>query len=562
MRTPARPGRLLPPVRPRHVLLAVAAGLALADASIVTLALPQLLRELHTTVEGVASILGVYTVVLAAALLPVERVQRRVGAPRVGAAGMAVFALASLVAGASGSLGMLLAARAVQAVGGAAALVAGFALLEPGGAAGERGRRLWLGAAVLAAAIGPALGGALTEALSWRAIFYAQAPVAALAALAALAEPRRDTRPHRAEASPQRITLGPAVALALVSAALTAVLFLLVLLLVAGWDVSPLAAAATVTVIPAGALAGSRIPGEPRARAAAGCALVGAGVLALAFLPDAHVPWTFLPQAAAGLGMGLALPALGGDLLPERDPQDAARLLVLRHVGIALALVVLAPIVSHDLTTSTDRAKERGVAVVLDAKLKPTDKLRLAPALLAGVEDNQPRHGLRAALDKGRPTIPAADRPAYDQLARRTDDTLVLAVGEAFRTAFLVTGVLALLAAAAVLTSAKRTLGLVAAAAAAAVLPLGYVAAHHAAAPKAVALGDPCKPRALPATGGIAGFLQDRALELLDTTACRAGATREELVLALADQKERRRFEQRHGVDPRSLSTLLQGLLG
>jgi MFS family permease len=564
MRTPARPGRLLPPVRPRHVLLAVAAGLALADASIVTLALPQLLRELHTTVEGVASILGVYTVVLAAALLPVERVQRTVGAPRVGAAGMAVFALASLVAGASSSLGMLLAARAVQAVGGAAALVAGFALLEPGGAAGERGRRLWLGAAVLAAAIGPALGGALTEALSWRAIFYAQAPVAALAALAALAEPRRDTRPRppSADASPQRITLGPAVALALVSAALTAVLFLLVLLLVAGWDVSPLAAAATVTVIPAGALAGSRIPGEPRARAAAGCALVGAGVLALAFLPDAHVPWTFLPQAAAGLGMGLALPALGGDLLPERDPQDAARLLVLRHVGIALALVVLAPIVSHDLTTSTDRAKERGVAVVLDAKLKPTDKLRLAPALLAGVEDNQPRHGLRAALDKGRPTIPAADRPAYDQLARRTDDTLVLAVGEAFRTAFLVTGALALLAAAAVLTSAKRTLGLVAAAATAAVLPLGYVAAHHAAAPTAVALGDPCKPRALPATGGIAGFLQDRALELLDTTACRAGATREELVLALADQKERKRFEQRHGVDPRSLSTLLQGLLG
>ena len=68
-------------MRPRHVLLAVAAGLALADASIVTLALPQLLRELDTTVEGVASILGVYTVVLAAALLPIERLQRRVGAP-------------------------------------------------------------------------------------------------------------------------------------------------------------------------------------------------------------------------------------------------------------------------------------------------------------------------------------------------------------------------------------------------------------------------------------------------------------------------------------------------
>jgi predicted MFS family arabinose efflux permease len=557
------------PGRPSgHVLLAVAAGLALADASIVTLALPQLLRELDTTVEGVAAILGVYTVVLALALLPVERLQRTIGAPRTAAAGLVVFGLASVVAGASGTLGLLLGARAVQAVGGAAALVAAFALLEPSGAAGARGRRLWLGAAVLAAAVGPALGGALTEVFSWRAIFYTQAPVAALAALAALAEPRRDTRPlvergaPAAPAGPARITVGPAVALALVSAALTAVLFLLVLLLVAGWDVSPLHAAITVTVIPIAALAGSRIPGEPRARAAAGCALVGAGVLALAFLPDAHLLWTVVPQAAAGLGMGLALPALGGDLLPERDPQDAARLLVLRHAGIALALVVLAPIVSSDLASSTDRARERGVAVVLDAKLSPADKLRLAPDLLAGVDDDEPRHGLRAALDAGRSTLSASDLPAYDDLARRTDDTLVLAVGEAFRSAFLVTGALALLAALAVVPRRRFTQPLAAAAAAALVVPLGYAELHAVAAPEPITLQDPCEQRALPETGGIEGFLQDRALEVLDTTACKAGSTREELVLALADDEDRARFEREHGVDPRSLSTLLQGLLG
>src|SRR4051794_41470752 len=83
-------------MRLRHILLAVAAGLALADASIVTLALPQLLNELDTTVEGVASVLGVYTVVLAVTLLPAERWQRRAGAPRAGAAGPAVFAAAAL----------------------------------------------------------------------------------------------------------------------------------------------------------------------------------------------------------------------------------------------------------------------------------------------------------------------------------------------------------------------------------------------------------------------------------------------------------------------------------
>jgi predicted MFS family arabinose efflux permease len=548
-------------MRPRHILLAVAAGLALADASIVTLALPQLLHELHTSVEGVAAVLIVYAATIALALIPAERLQRRVGAPRTAAGGLLVFAIASLVCSASGSLGLLLAARAVQAAGGAAALVAAFALLEPGGAAGGAGRRLWLGTAVLAAAVGPALGGALTEALSWRAIFYVQAPVAALAAIAAWQEPRRAIAPQGGRSA---MRPGPAIALALVSAALTSVLFLLVLLLVAGWDVSPLRAALTVSVIPAGALLGSRIPGAPHARAAAGCALVGAGVLALAFLPDARLWWTVLPQAAAGIGMGLALPALGGDLLPERDPRDAARLLTVRHVGIVAALLVLAPIVSSQLSASTDRARERGVAVVLDARLPPSDKLRLAPDLLAGVADQQPRAGLRAALETGRGQIATGDRAAYDQLARRTDDTLVLAVGEAFRTAFLVTGALALLAAVAVAPRRRpsRPQALAAAAATALILPLAYLGLHATVAPEPVALRDPCQRRDLPKTGGLAGFLQDRALEALDTSACRAGSTREELVLALADDRDRRRFEQAHGVDPRSLSNILQSLLG
>ncbi|HEU4976142.1 MAG TPA: MFS transporter, partial [Baekduia sp.] len=464
-----------------------------------------------------------------------------------------------------GALAPLLVARAVQAVGGAAALVAAFALLEPGGAAGARGRRLWLGAAVLSAAIGPALGGALTEALSWRAIFYVQAPIAAAAALTALAEPGaagRTTAPD-----PRPLAAGPAIALALVSAALTAVLFLLVLLLVAGWDVAPLRAALTVTVIPAGALLGARVRGSAWARAAAGCALVAAGVLALAFLPDARLWWTVAPQAAAGLGMGLVLPALGGDLLPERDARDAARLLVLRHVGIALALAVLAPIVSQQLDAATRRAQERGIAVVLDAKLAPTEKLRLAPGLFAGVESERPRAGLRAALQRGRGDVAGGERPEYQRLSDRVDETLVLAVGEAFRTAFLVTGALALVAAVAVLPRRGRVrrpsarTALAGVAGTLVVLPVAYVALHAAFAPEPVPIRDPCQRRELPDTGGLQGFLQDRALELLDTTACRFGSSREELVLALADDQERQRYEREHGVDPTSLDAL-RALLG
>jgi hypothetical protein len=89
-----------------------------------------------------------------------------------------------------------------------------------------------------------------------------------------------------------------------------------------------------------------------------------------------------------------------------------------------------------------------------------------------------------------------------------------------------------------------------------------YAILHAGLAPAPVHLQDPCKGRNLPGAGGITGFLQDRALELLDTTACRLHASREELVLALADEQDRKRFIKRHGVDPRSPASVLGGLLG
>ena len=84
-------------MRIRSILLAIAAGLALADASIVTLALPELLTDLQTTIEGVAAVIGVYTVVLAVALLPAWHLSQRIGYRTVGIAGFALFAAASVI---------------------------------------------------------------------------------------------------------------------------------------------------------------------------------------------------------------------------------------------------------------------------------------------------------------------------------------------------------------------------------------------------------------------------------------------------------------------------------
>ena len=541
----------------------MAAGLALADASIVTLALPELLTDLNTTVEGVAAVIGVYTVVLAAALLPVERLTRRYGAPVAGAVGFGLFAVACIGCAGADSLAVLLVARAMQAVGGATALIVAFILLAEPDAAKDRGsaRKLWLYAAVLSAAVGPALGGALTEAFSWQAIFIAQAPVAAIAALvcSAMAQPSL-TLSTDTEVAPRRIEWRPAAALALVSAALSSVLFLLVLLLVAGWAVDPLAAAATVTIVPVAALAGSRLGGDARWRAAAGCLLVGLGTLALAYLPNAHIAWTFAPQAFAGLGMGLALPALGGELLPERTARDAAVLLSMRHIGIAVALAILAPITATRLDNATREGREQGIALALDAKISPVKKLELAPILLGSVDESEPRAQLERALAKARKTVDQDDLAAYDQLGKRADDTLVNAVGDSFFVAFLITGLMALLGAA-LLGRPRRPPTWIPVAAALGVVGLvGQVIAWHSAAPAKVTIRDPCQDRPLPKSGGITGFLQDRVLEAIDAGACRLHVSREELVLALADKDEAKRFKKKHGVDPRNVGSLVAGL--
>ncbi len=108
-------------MRLRSVLLAVAAGLALADASIVTLALPELLTELDTTIEGVAAVIGVYTLALCAALLSAWRIAQIAGYRAVGVAGFVLFAVASAACAQADTITVLLAGRAVQAIGGRAA---------------------------------------------------------------------------------------------------------------------------------------------------------------------------------------------------------------------------------------------------------------------------------------------------------------------------------------------------------------------------------------------------------------------------------------------------------
>jgi Major Facilitator Superfamily len=536
------------------LLVATAAFLALADTGVVALALPPILLELDTTVSGVAAVLGVYAVALAVALPLAVRLAGDRPA-RAGALGLVLFGGASLGCGLADSLALLLVLRGLQAAGGAAVLVSAFVLLE--GARSEGPGHLWRLAALLGTVAGPALGGALTQAFGWRSIFISQAALAPFLIAGFLREPS-PLPPQDHRAPKLRATES---ALVLLSGALAAALFLTVLLFVNGWSIEPLAAAAAISVLPLFALVGASVPGSPLRRAAAGALLVATGTACLAFLPTASVAWTFLPQALAGLGMGLALTAIVGPLLPQRDAREAARVLGLRHVGIALALVVLAPVLNDQLQEAVDDAKLKGAALILDAELPPQDKLDLAPQLAVAVQSDDPRDDLRREFDEFRPKVDGDDLEAFDELRVRADETLVTLVNEGFAIAFAIGAAFALVAAFLLARGLRLQLATAAVVAAIAV-SAAFALTAESSRPPPVEIADPCKDRDLPGTGGILGFVQDAALVALDRAACNAGSSREELVLALADDEEAAEYERRYGVDPRSVLDLVRAALG
>jgi MFS family permease len=435
----------------------VTVALVLADSAVVTLALPDILRHLDATVGQVAWVLISFNLVLGLVAVPAAFVFVR-GRPRtLTAIGIAVFAGASAWCAVAGSIEGLVAARSVQAVGGALALVGCLELLVA--TYGERrGVGIWVTAGVVGTATGPAVGGLLTEAFSWQSIFVVQVPFAVLAVPAALAVgavPEQQPGRHRP-------AIRPNLTLALLSAALTAALFLLVLLLVEGWRHSPAIAALTVSVVPLAAL-GSRplarlLRPPAHVEVGSGCFLIAGGLAGLALLPSANPIWTIAPQALVGLGLGLTVDRLTSQAMEMRLPrvEHAGWTIGARHIGVVVGLAILTPVFTADLRDAEAPAQEAIASLVLDAPLRSQDKIAVAKALGRELTDERGRvpdlHRAFASLD-----LDPAERPAVARLERDLDAQLERAATKAFRDSFLIGAGLALLALLTVLLPGRRS---------------------------------------------------------------------------------------------------------
>jgi EmrB/QacA subfamily drug resistance transporter len=179
------------------VMATVAGGtfLATVDASIVNVAMPAMLRGLHTTLEHLEWVITAYLVTVTGLVLTAGRVGDSFGRKRTYLFGVAVFAAASAACAAAPHALALIAARVLQGVGAAAVIANGPALVTSVFAPQERGKALGIVGTAVAAGLmtGSPLGGVLVGFFDWPAVFWVNVPLGvAVFAWAVLALPPDD----------------------------------------------------------------------------------------------------------------------------------------------------------------------------------------------------------------------------------------------------------------------------------------------------------------------------------------------------------------------------------
>jgi len=180
-------------------LAAVSFGLfmIMLDNTIVNVALPTIQRSLHLKISELEWVVTGYALTFGALMLTGGKLSDLLGRRRMFVAGLVIFTLSSLGCGLAGSASVLIGARVVQGVGAALMNPSTLSIITVTFPPRQRGTAIgiWAGVSALALAIGPLVGGLITEHVNWNWIFFINVPIGAIAVLAAFAfiDESRDT---------------------------------------------------------------------------------------------------------------------------------------------------------------------------------------------------------------------------------------------------------------------------------------------------------------------------------------------------------------------------------
>jgi len=165
------------------VLISIATFMLLLDITVVNVALPDIQRELHASLSSLQWVVDAYSLMLAACLLTAGSLGDRLGRRRVFSLGFGIFTCASFLCGISGEPTLLNLARGLQGVGGAAMFATSLALIGQEFHGKDRATAFGVWGATVggAVAIGPLVGGVITENFGWEWIFFVNVPIGAVA---------------------------------------------------------------------------------------------------------------------------------------------------------------------------------------------------------------------------------------------------------------------------------------------------------------------------------------------------------------------------------------------
>jgi EmrB/QacA subfamily drug resistance transporter len=182
----ARPSGDVPPGPGRWLALAVLCVSLLIvtlDTTVLNVALPTMVRDLHANTSELQWIVDAYVIVFAGLLLAAGSLADRIGRKRIFLAGLAAFAAGSCWAAFSGSVGMLIAARASMGIGGAMMMPSTLAIITSmfrDRAERQRAIGIWAGTTGVGISLGPIVGGLLLARFWWGSVFLINVPIALL----------------------------------------------------------------------------------------------------------------------------------------------------------------------------------------------------------------------------------------------------------------------------------------------------------------------------------------------------------------------------------------------